>query len=238
MAKYVGTVSSKMQKDNFVTKQSGVRDSTINSICLSSAYLAPVEYYSEMARADTIFIENCDFYMKQTYRNRCQIAAANGPMALSIPVEKAGSEKILIRDVRISQHNDWQLNHWRSIESAYNSTPFFEYYKDDLLPFYEKKWNFLVDFNLGIQSKILELLNLSTVIQLTTEYKVRLDDTVLDLRETIHPKKENQSLNSKTYYQVFDQRFGFQPNLSIIDLLFNMGNESIFSLIHNSLLKK
>ncbi|MDD4968063.1 MAG: WbqC family protein [Paludibacter sp.] len=227
-----------MQKDNFIPKQSGVSDSSVNSICLSPAYLAPVEYYSEMANAGTVFIENCDFYLKQTYRNRCRIAAANGSMVLSIPVEKAGSEKILTRDVRISEHNDWQLNHWRSIESAYNSTPFFEYYKDDLLPFYEKKWNFLLDFNLEIQSKILELLNLSTDIQLTTEYKVTLDDTVLDLRDAIHPKKENQSLNSKTYYQVFDQRFGFQPNLSIIDLLFNMGNESIFSLIHNSLLKK
>ena len=234
MVKSVGIASLKMQKDNNLTIQSGVRVPNASAICLSSAYLAPVEYYSEMANAYTVLIENCDFYLKQTYRNRCQIAAANGPMALSIPVEKESGEKILTRDVRISGHNDWQLNHWRSIESAYNSTPFFEYYKDDLLPFYEKKWDFLLDFNLAIQSKILEMLNLSTVIQLTTEYKVTLDDTVLDLRDAIHPKKENQSLNSKPYYQVFDQRFGFQPNLSIIDLLFNMGNESIFSLTHNS----
>jgi len=206
----------------------------MREICFSSAYLAPVEYYSEMAKADTVFIESYDFYQKQTYRNRCQIAAANGPMALSIPVEKESGEKILTRDVRLSGHNDWQLNHWRSIESAYNSTPFFEYYKDDLLPFYEKKWNFLLDFNLGIQSKILELLNLNADIHLTGEYKVQLDDTVLDLRDAIHPKKENQSINCKPYYQVFEQRFGFQQNLSIIDLLFNMGNESIFSLIQNS----
>jgi hypothetical protein len=206
----------------------------MRNICLSTAYLAPVEYYSEIAKADSVFIENYDYYSKQTYRNRCQIAAANGPMALSIPVEKAGSEKILTRDVRISGHNDWQLNHWRSIESAYNSTPFFEYYKDDLLPFYEKKWTFLFDFNLEIQSKILELLNLDTIIQLTGEYENTLDDSVLDLREVIHPKKETQSVGYKTYYQVFEQRFGFQANLSIIDLLFNMGNESIFSLIHNS----
>ena len=206
----------------------------MRSICLSTAYLAPVEYYSEMAKADAVFIESYDYYTKQTYRNRCLIAAANGPMALSIPVEKAGSEKMLTRDVRISKHNDWQLNHWRSIESAYNSTPFFEYYKDDLFPFYEKEWNYLIDFNLEIQSKILELLNLESVIQLTGEYKNTLDDSVLDLREVIHPKKETQSVSSKTYYQVFEQRFGFQPNLSIIDLLFNMGNESIFSLLHNS----
>jgi hypothetical protein len=206
----------------------------MKNICLSTAYLAPVEYYSEIAKADSVFIESYDYYSKQTYRNRCLIAAANGPMALSIPVEKAGSEKMLIRDVRISKHNDWQLNHWRSIESAYNSTPFFEYYKDDLFPFYEKEWNYLIDFNLEIQSKILELLNLETIIQLTGEYKNTLDDSVLDLREVIHPKKETQSVGYNTYYQVFEQRFGFQPNLSIIDLLFNMGNESIFSLLRNS----
>src|SRR5674476_323815 len=100
----------------------------MSEICLSTAYLAPVEYYSSMAKAEAIFLEHCDYYVKQTYRNRCHIAAANGTMALSIPVEKSSGEKVLIRDVRISEHNDWQIHHWKSIESAYNSTPFFEYY--------------------------------------------------------------------------------------------------------------
>ncbi|NDP22888.1 MAG: WbqC family protein [Paludibacter sp.] len=198
----------------------------MQQICLSTAYLGPVEYYSALVKAETVFLENCEYYLKQTYRNRCHIAAANGPMALSIPVEKASGEKLLTRDVRISEHNDWQIQHWRSIESAYNSTPFFEYYKDDLLPFYEKKWNFLWDFNFEIQSKILELLDLQLEIQLTREYKATLDENTLDLRESIHPKKENPLGVSKNYYQVFEQRFGFQPNMSIIDLLLNMGNES------------
>lgn len=195
-------------------------------VCLSSAYLAPVEYYSAMAKAEVVYFEHCDYYVKQTYRNRCHIAAANGVMALSIPVEKASSEKMLTRDVRISDHNDWQLNHWRSIESAYNSTPFFEYYKDDLLPFYEKKWTFLWDFNQEIQTRVLELLELKPEIQLTDEYKITLNESVLDLRESIHPKKQDLQAEYKSYYQVFEQRFGFQPNLSIIDLLFNMGNEA------------
>ncbi|MDP4239005.1 MAG: WbqC family protein [Bacteroidota bacterium] len=198
----------------------------MRKVCLSTAYLAPVEYYVEIAKADTVLIESCDYYRKQTYRNRCYIAAANGPMALSIPVEKINSEKIVTRDVRISEHNDWQINHWRSIESAYNSTPFFEYYKDDLIPFYERKWTFLWDLNQAMLSKMLELLNLQAEIQATGEYKNKLEEDFLDLREAIHPKKENQTLNCKPYYQVFEQRFGFQPNLSIIDLLFNMGNES------------
>jgi uncharacterized 2Fe-2S/4Fe-4S cluster protein (DUF4445 family) len=204
----------------------------MSEIVLSTAYLAPVEFYSEIAKAKIVFIENCEYYQKQTYRNRCQIASANGPIALSIPVEKAETVKVLTRDVRISQHMNWQVNHWRSIESAYNSTPFFEYYKDDLFPFYEKKWTFLFDFNLEIQSKIFELLNVKNEIQLTTEYNKCLNENILDLRESIHPKKENKFVNCTPYYQVFEQKFGFQSNLSIIDLLFNMGNESVFSLIH------
>ena len=204
-------------------------------ICLTSAYLAPVEYYSVLAKADVVFLEHCDYYLKQTYRNRCHIAGANGVMVLSIPVEKAGSSKMLMRDVRISAHSDWQVQHWRSIESAYNSTPFFEYYKDDLLPFYEKKWDFLWDFNQQIQAKVLELLDIQPIILLTTEYKVVLDDGQLDVREQIHPKREASDFQQKPYYQVFEQRLGFQPNLSIIDLLFNMGNESqlIISLLNS-----
>jgi len=203
----------------------------MENICLTSAYLAPVEYYSAMAKADIVFLEHCEFYEKQSYRNRCNIAGANGPLALTIPVEKSKGSRMLTRDVRISEHSDWQLQHWRSIESAYNSTPFFEYYKDDLIPFYEKNWIFLWDFNAEIQTKMLELLDLQVDIQLTKEYKVDFDENVQDVRNSIHPKKETEVGSFRTYYQVFEQRFGFIPNLSSIDLLFNMGNESILILI-------
>jgi len=206
------------------SKQQTVSSKT-SSVCLSAAYLAPVEYYSAIAKAETVFLEKCDSYIKQTYRNRCHIATTNGKLALSIPVEKSTGEKTLTRDIRISEHNDWQIHHWRSIESAYNSTPFFEFYKDDFLPFYEKKWDFLWDFNIEIQNKVLELLELNPAIWFTKEYNSVLSENVIDLRESIHPKKDN-SIENKPYYQVFEQRFGFLPNLSIIDLLFNMGNES------------
>jgi hypothetical protein len=203
----------------------------MENVCLTSAYLAPVEYYSAMAKADTVFLEHYEFYEKQSYRNRCNIAGANGQLALTIPVEKSKGLRMLTRDVRISEHSDWQLQHWRSIESAYNSTPFFEYYKDDLIPFYEKNWTFLWDFNAEIQAKMLELLDLQVDVQLTKEYKVDFDENVQDVRNSIHPKKETDVGSFKTYYQVFEQRFGFIPNLSSIDLLFNMGNESILILI-------
>jgi hypothetical protein len=202
-------------------------------VCLSMAYLGPVAYYQALGKGDSIVLEQYEYYVKQSYRNRCNIAGPNGVLALTIPIEKNGKEKILVRDIRISEHDDWQIQHWRSIESAYNSTPFFEYYKDDLVHFYRKKWNFLWDFNLEIQSTILNLLELQPNIGFTDEYKVKLDENYLDLRQSIHPKIENQLFSNNSYYQVFEQRFGFQPNLSIIDLLFNMGNESQL-LIHNS----
>lgn len=195
-------------------------------ICISLAYLGPIAYYNAILKADTLLLEQYEYYEKQSYRNRCNIAGPNGKLSLSIPVEKTSGDKTLTRDIRISEHGEWQMQHWKSIESSYNSTPFFEYYRDDLVGFYHKKWNFLWDFNLEIQSTIFELLEFKPNIKLTSEYKVELDANYLDLRQTIHPKKENLKHSNIPYYQVFEQRYGFQPNLSIIDLLFNMGNES------------
>jgi hypothetical protein len=208
MAKSVSTGSLKMQRDNFL---------------LSTAYLAPIEYYVVLANSERILLEQHEYYQKQSYRNRCRIATANGIMDLSIPVDSAG--KTPIRDLRISDHNNWQTHHWRSIETAYNSSPFFEYYADDFRPFFEKKWLFLWDFNLALFNKTLELLDIETKIELTEQYKPETCDNFLDLRAAIHPKKEI-SLLLKPYYQVFETKFGFMPNMSIIDLLFNMANEA------------
>ena len=208
MAKSVSTGSLKMQNDKFI---------------LSTAYLAPIEYYVVLANSERILLEQHEYYQKQSYRNRCRIATANGIMDLSIPVDSAG--KTPIRDIRISDHNNWQTLHWRSIETAYNSSPFFEYYADDFRPFFEKKWLFLWDFNLALFNKTLELLDIETKIELTEQYKPETSDNFLDLRAAIHPKKEI-SLLLKPYYQVFETKFGFMPNMSIIDLLFNMANEA------------
>ncbi len=227
MVKSVGTGFLKMLniKPAESAKQQ-TESSHKKSVCLTSSYLAPVEYYVAIANAENVLLERFDSYEKQTYRNRCKILTANGIYALTIPVEKQSGVKILMRDVRISEHKDWQLQHWRSIESAYNSTPFFEYYKDDFLPFFEKKWDFLWDFNQELQAKVIELLELKPIITLTSEYQKSLNTDILDFRESMHPKKQKSLISLKPYYQVFESRFGFQANLSIVDLLFNMGNES------------
>ena len=201
--------------------------STLNSI-LPLPYLGNIFYYAHLIQGNCI-IDIHSHYIKQTYTNRCTIITSNGIQDLTIPVIKP-KEKTPIKDIRISTHDNWQQLHWRAIQSAYNSTPFFEYFCDDYLPFYEKKWDFLLDFNLEIQQKTLELLNFSKIeFTLSDSYIQYSNFNTKDLREVINPKKFNVTLykNLNTpYYQIFDSKFSFTPNLSIIDLLFNMGNEA------------
>lgn len=227
MVKSGSTVSLKMQQGNCNPTGGGAK---VKQYCFSTAYLAPVEYYILLSDADKILLEQHDFFVKQTYRNRCTIATANGVMDLIIPVEKSASNKTLIKDIRISDHGNWKINHWKAILSAYQSSPFFEYYADDLVYCYEKQWNFLWDFNIALQEKMLMLLDIHPEINLTDKYEADYHNEYIDLREAIHPKKENVITDLHSYYQVFSQKFGFQKNLSIIDLLFNMGNESILIL--------
>ena len=197
---------------------------------LSTTYLAPVEYYKQLYNATEVIIEKQENYTKQTYRNRCLIASANDLQSLSIPIEKLDSPKNLTRDIRISDHGNWQHLHWNAIVSAYRSSPFFEYYADDFRPFYEKKAGFLWDFNEQLRELVCRLLDISPAISYSNEYLPSYPADTLDLREAIHPKKEPSIQSFKPYYQVFEQKFGFQANLSILDLLCNMGPESVLYL--------
>ena len=207
----------------------------MKTVFLSSAYLAPVEYYTKLLAYDKVFTEQHDHYMKQTYRNRCTIAAPDGELALSIPTVKPDSPKCPVRDIRISDHGNWRHLHWNALESAYNHTPFFEYYKDDFRPFYEKKYEFLADFNEELCQLVCKLIDIQPCIERTTEYKMEFATEEADFREIIHPKKDFRIADPEfiphPYYQVFDSKLGFLPNLSIIDLLFNMGPESLLVLL-------
>lgn len=203
-------------------------------ICLSSAYLAPVHYYARLCAHPVVWIERYDHYLKQTYRNRCLIASEGGPLTLSVPTEKPGTLKCLMKDIRISDHGNWRHLHWNAIESAYSNTPFFEYYQDDFRPFYEQKYTFLFDFNLQLCELICSLIDISPTLIPTSGYKRDFAEGELDFREAIHPKKDFRTADPgyvpQPYYQVFEARYGFLPGLSIIDLLFNMGPESLLVL--------
>lgn len=206
----------------------------MNTAILSTTYFGPIQWYQKLFRYKHCFIEQHENFIKQTYRNRCVIASANGPLTLTIPVEKDDAwnnkGKVLIKDVRISDHNNWRHIHWNALVSAYNDSAFFEYYADDLRPFFEKRWTYLFDFNTEITQKMCELLEIQPHISFTPSFEnLPLGD---DFRETIRPKKPapDAQFAPKSYYQVYEQKQGFLPNLSILDLLFNEGNSSMLFL--------
>lgn len=200
----------------------------------SMAYLAPVEYYAQLMRSGRCFIERYDSYMKQTYRNRCFIAGPEGRQILTVPVEKSDSPKCLMKDVRISDHGNWRHLHLTALESAYGNTPYFEFYRDDFVPFYERKYEFLADFDMDLCRMVCRLLDINPDMRLTDDYKTVFSAGERDFRETIHPKKDYREADAAfrpaEYYQVFGRQHGFIPNLSIVDLLFNMGPESVIIL--------
>lgn len=202
-----------------------------NISVFTTAYLPPIQYLAHFINADNPVVEQHDNYLRQTYRNRCDIIAANGTIPLTIPVTKGRGPKVKIQDLEISYDERWQKLHWRSIVSAYNSSPFFEYYMDDFMPFYEKQYKFLFDFNMELLQTIWDVLDYPIEIKLTEEYISRKTEGVTDYRDIIHPKKDFKAFDSSfkvlEYRQVFQDRFEFKPNLSVIDLLFNKGPEAI-----------
>lgn len=212
---------------------------------LSTAYWAPVQYYCKLLSYTHCFVDQYEHYGKQTYRNRCIIAAPEGRLPLTVPVEKGADAKCCVKDIRISDHGNWRHLHWNALESAYRNSPFFEYYADDFRPFYERKWTFLTDFNEAICSTVCALIDMKSIDGRTSEYgkvgeplyaerhEKAVAEVFDDLRDCIHPKRPYETdtdFHPTPYYQVFGERNGFIPNLSIADLLFNMGPESLIVL--------
>lgn len=202
---------------------------------LSTTYFGPIQWYQKLYRYGHCVISKQDIFRKQTYRNRCVIATANGLQSLTVPVvhtsETSPSDgKASIDTIRISSHGNWRHVHWNALCSAYGDSPFFQYYADDIRLFFEEEWEYLYDYNMDITLKMCELLDIHPNI--STQPDNNMSATPLDLTNAIGPKhpKEDKQFNPLRYYQVYEQRYGFQPNLSILDLLFNQGNESIFYL--------
>jgi hypothetical protein len=191
----------------------------LNNPLLPTAYLAPISYYAILVQQPNCKIEKHENFIKQSIRNRCVIYGANGKLRLTIPRKHQSSSKTLISNVKISYTNRWQKEHWNAIISAYNCSPFFEYYKGEFKPFYEEKEVYLINFNKKLQNLILNLLQVKAKYKSSTEYNPLGNFT--DLRNDPFNNKKMQR-----YDQVFMEKHGFIANLSILDLLFNLGPES------------
>ena len=191
---------------------------------LQSVYNGPIQYFARLSGEEETVIERYDTYTKQTYRNRCRILGANGPVNLTIPVINISGEKSMMKDIRIDYSMPWQKIHWRGINSAYASSPFFEFIMDDFIISYEKKYTFLIDFNHVLLATTLSILDIDCRIKYSERF-TPIESK--DPRTIIHPKRDfskyDKEFMSIPYNQVFMDKHGFIPNLSVIDLLFNEG---------------
>lgn len=189
----------------------------------SSLYLAPIAYYKCLLQQEEYVIEHYNHYEKKTFQNRCEILSSNGKIALSVPVEKSKTAKTSFKDIKIAYHTPWQKQHLRALVSSYQNSPFFEYYIDDFMPLYEQEFVYLLDFNMALHHKILELIGEDLPCHKSSSFESYSADH--DYRFNFHPKRF-LDIELKSYIQVFSDKLGFYPNLSILDLLFNLGPET------------
>tara|TARA_B100001939_G_scaffold326473_1_gene320000 strand:- start:527 stop:1123 length:597 start_codon:yes stop_codon:yes gene_type:complete len=186
------------------------------------AYLPSIRYMAWMAAQNEVAFVKTNNYQKQTYRNRTEIYGPNGKLKLTIPIlHKKNQKHQLDSEVEIFQESSWQKNHWKSLESSYRSSPFFEFYEDDLYPFFHQRQRRLMDLNISLIKKIFSLIDIEIVIKNTKE--------IYEFRELLDAKK-NSVYKTPIYNQVFNSKHGYINNLSILDLIFNLGPDSNFYL--------
>ncbi|MGY6650387.1 WbqC family protein [Wenyingzhuangia sp. IMCC45574] len=191
------------------------------NIVLIPAYFAPIAHYAAILQSDSILFEVMDNFEKQTYRSRCYVFAANGKLLLNVPVLHKKGTKVLTTKTQISYAEDWQSQHLKSLQSAYRSSPFFEFYQDDLSSIFTTQYKTLGELHTACHNFVMDAL-LETKKTTTTEIYNREYSTITDFRKLTNTKKE-PLLNFPTYTQVFDDKHGFMTNLSILDLLFMEG---------------
>ncbi|MCF8243929.1 MAG: WbqC family protein [Saprospiraceae bacterium] len=200
-----------------------------SAIVLPLFYCPPVSWFVAFANATTAYLEQHENYVKGSYRNRCQVAAVNGPQRLTVPLKKGKNQQQPIRDVRIAYDEPWQIRHWRALCTAYGNSPFFEHYAELYEPFFtDKKYEFLWDWNYDLLMVSMDILKLKNPINLTTKYEP-FPEGILDSRNAFHSKLITENIDYKPvkYPQVFEDRLGFLPDLSILDLIFCAGRLGI-----------
>ena len=198
----------------------------LNKILVPSVYFGPIEYYKFLSKHNNICIEVQEHYIKQTIRNRCHISSANGKLRLTVPVTKTNNTKI--KNIKICYKQNWIKNHWYSIKSSYGSSPYFLFYENEIFNILQKHEKYLIDLNTALQNKIFEILDINPIVKYTKDYNN--DEDIFDLRN--HSFLNN---NIKPYNQVFMHKFNFIPDLSILDLIFNLGPQSTKYLIESDM---
>ncbi|MBK0378876.1 WbqC family protein [Mucilaginibacter segetis] len=197
-----------------------------NGAVLPMFYLPPVEYFTKLNDfKPNLLFEKEEHFPKQTYRNRANIYSPDGLLTLVVPVVKGSKTHTKIKDVKISYDFTWQRLHWMSLQACYRRSAYFEYYEDDFAPFYEKQFNYLLDYNQQLLELLLRLLKIKLPLQFTPAYEAEYPQ-LTDLRSTMSAKKPI-NIEQKPYFQVFEERSGFLKNLSIVDLLFNQGPQAV-----------
>lgn len=193
----------------------------------STAYFPPISYVAAMLDKQVVVVEQYETFPKQTYRNRAVVATANGLLSLTVPVVRINGNHTYTKDMAICYNENWVVKHWRAIESAYNSSPYFLYYKDEVEAILNKQYIDLVDLNMDILSFVFKKLKVAKDIMLSTDFVLAEDvATIEDYRNRFSPKNK-EILQLPPYDQVFEDRYGFQSDISILDLLFNLGPDSL-----------
>ncbi len=195
-------------------------------LLLPSFYLPNVSYFQAIYQhKGSICIEQHEHFPKQTYRTRTRIGTANGGLDLIVPIVHGKKMHVPVKDIRINYDHPWQRLHWLSIETAYRSSAYFEYYEDDFNRFYTEEFEFLLDYNMAQLELLLKLLKINREVSLSESF-IKDIDAAIDWRKDAKPQKPSLMTDPNPYYQVFEEKTGFVPDLSIIDLLFNQGPQS------------
>ncbi len=197
----------------------------MNAILIESQYIGSCSYWNLLLQADEIYLDQHEHYVRRSYRNRAHILGANGLLRLSIPLEHGKSQHAAMKDVRISNNDNWQSLHWHSFTSAYRRSPFFEYYEDYFKKFYENKFDLLIDYNTELMKVIASILKVELSIKFSEKYFGKDEFFGTDYRSIFLPNKSSD-INFASYPQVFNDRFPFEKDLCVFDVLFNVGTRS------------